>query len=93
MWKLTDWGKTRAGLPGMPWRDLTDAEFNRAKALYPELPERGYFAYEAEGPLGEHTVDELREHADSHDVDLKGARKKADIIERIEDATETPGEE
>lgn len=43
MWKLTEWGASRYGLPGVPWRDLTDEEFAAAEALHPEIRERGYF--------------------------------------------------
>lgn len=43
MWKLTAYGESRLGLPGVPWRELTEAEYSAALALYPVLPERGYF--------------------------------------------------
>lgn len=43
MWKLTEWGKSRLGLPGVPWRDLTDSEYAEARVLYPGIDERGYF--------------------------------------------------
>ena len=42
-WKLTSWGQTRMPLTGVPWRDLSDAEFAAAEERYPELRERGYF--------------------------------------------------
>lgn len=42
-WKLTEWGKTRMPLPGIPWRDMTDEEFATACAEMPGLEERGYF--------------------------------------------------
>lgn len=42
-WKLTEWGKTRMPLPGIPWRDMTDEEFATACASTPGLEERGYF--------------------------------------------------
>jgi hypothetical protein len=43
MWKLTEYGKTRTGLPGVPWRDLTAHEFAEAKRRHPGIEERGYF--------------------------------------------------
>ena len=45
MWKLTPWGQTRAGVTGVPWRDLTDDEFAAAEALFEPgvLRARGYF--------------------------------------------------
>lgn len=42
-WKLTEWGKTRMPLPGIPWRDMTDEEFATACADNPGLEKRGYF--------------------------------------------------
>ena len=44
-WKLTDWGKTRSGVPGVPWRDLTNKEFRDAEKLFEkgELKAQGYF--------------------------------------------------
>ena len=53
MWKLTEWGKTRTGLPEVPWRDLTDEEYASALSLYPVLPERGYFVQDEPGPAPE----------------------------------------
>ncbi len=47
-WKLTSWGATRMPLTGVPWRDLSDAEFAVAEERYPELRARGYFE---EAPL------------------------------------------
>lgn len=48
MWILTAWGKTRSGIIGVPWRDLTDEEFAAAEALFApgELRSRGYFERE-----------------------------------------------
>jgi len=48
MWKLTAWGKTRHGLLGVPWRDLTDEEFAAAEALFEPgaLRAQGYFRQE-----------------------------------------------
>lgn len=42
-WKLTEWAKTRSGVFGVPWRDLSDDEFAAVEARYPEIRERGYF--------------------------------------------------
>lgn len=42
-WKLTAWARTREGLAGVPWRDLSDDEYAAALDIYPELGERGYF--------------------------------------------------
>ena len=42
-WRLTEWGKTRMPLPGIPWRDMTDEEFAAASSAAPGLDERGYF--------------------------------------------------
>ncbi|MGE0227759.1 MAG: hypothetical protein AB7I38_10970 [Dehalococcoidia bacterium] len=45
-WKLTSWGRTRMPLIGVPWRDLSDAEFAAAEERHPEIRERGYFEAE-----------------------------------------------
>ena len=45
-WKLTPYGQTRTGLPGVPWRDLTAEEFAAAEKLHPGIRERGYFERE-----------------------------------------------
>lgn len=45
MWKLTPYGKTRTPLTGVPWRDLTDSEFEAAEKRHEELRERGYFEH------------------------------------------------
>lgn len=47
-WRLTEWGKTRLPLPGIPWRDMSDAEFAEALVVYPDLRSRRYFAHLAE---------------------------------------------
>lgn len=46
-WKLTTYGKTRAGVPGVPWRDLSDEEFAAAEALFAPgvLRAREYFEH------------------------------------------------
>ncbi len=46
-WKLTTYGKTRAGVPGVPWRDLSDEEFAAAEALFEPgvLRSREYFEH------------------------------------------------
>lgn len=49
-WKLTPWGKTRAGVTGIPWRDLTDDEFMAIEELHPEIRDRGYFVHEEDVP-------------------------------------------
>jgi hypothetical protein len=48
-WKLTPWGKTRSGVTGIPWRDLSDEEFAAAEAMFEpgELLAHGYFEKEA----------------------------------------------
>lgn len=62
MWKLTEYGKSRVGLPGVPWQDLTNAEFAAAKRLHPGIQERGYFEHfteaEAEAKAAEPVIDE-----------------------------------
>jgi len=52
-WTLTQWGRSRSGVSGVPWRTLTDDEYAAACELYPELPDRGYFTREPEasGPV------------------------------------------
>jgi hypothetical protein len=52
-WKLTPWGKTRSGVTGIPWRDLSDEEFAAAEAMFEpgELLAHGYF--EKEPPVVE----------------------------------------
>lgn len=42
-YRLTAYGKSRRGLPGVPWRDLTAAEYKAACAANPGMDERGYF--------------------------------------------------
>lgn len=42
-WTLTAFGKTRLPLVGVPWRDLTDAEYRAAKARHPGMEDQGYF--------------------------------------------------
>lgn len=42
-----------------------------------------------EPALEDYTVDELREIADQQDIDLEGATRKADIIDRIRAASST----
>lgn len=46
-WKLTTYGKTRLGVTGVPWRDLSDDEFAAAEALFEPgvLRSRGYFEH------------------------------------------------
>jgi len=46
-WKLTTYGKTCLGVPGVPWRDLTDEEFAEAEALFEPgvLRAREYFEH------------------------------------------------
>jgi hypothetical protein len=53
-WKLTAWAKTRAGVTGIEWRDLTDEEFDALEAEHPELRQRGYFEHHENNP--EHDV-------------------------------------
>jgi len=69
VWKLTSWAKTRSPLSGIPWRDLTDEEFEAAEAQFPEglLREAGYF-YREERP------DEDGE--ESEDVEPSGPRRQ-----------------
>lgn len=46
-WKLTEWAKGRVPLRRVPWRDLTDEEFEAANAEHDGLlAERGYFERE-----------------------------------------------
>lgn len=42
-WKLTTYGRTRRALPGVKWEDLTDEEYEAAKALHPGMEKQGYF--------------------------------------------------
>lgn len=44
-WKLTTYGKTRLGVTGVPWRDLSDDEFAVAESLFEPgvLRAREYF--------------------------------------------------
>jgi hypothetical protein len=49
-WKLTGYGRTRYPLPGVPWRDLSDAEMAAAEEAHPGIGERGYFEQEPEPP-------------------------------------------
>lgn len=51
-WKLTTYGKTRAGVPGVPWRDLSDEEFAAAEALFAPgvLRAREYFEHVPDEP-------------------------------------------
>jgi len=55
-WKLTPYGQTRTGLPGVPWRDLSPEEFASAEKLHPGIRDRGYF--EREKPPVEPVADE-----------------------------------
>lgn len=50
-WKLTSWGQTRMPLTGVPWRDLSDAEFAAAEERHPEIRDRGYFEEEPAGEV------------------------------------------
>ena len=43
MWKLTQFGRTRSPLSGVPWRDLSDEEFAAVEAAHPTIRDRGYF--------------------------------------------------
>lgn len=45
-WKLNSFGKTRSGVTGVPWRELSDEEYERYTAEVGDLS--AYF--EAEGP-------------------------------------------
>lgn len=45
MWILTPFGKTRLALTGVPWRDLTDAEYAAAKRRHPGIEDQGYFSH------------------------------------------------
>jgi hypothetical protein len=45
-YRLTDYGKGRRALAGVPWRDLTDDEMAAAEARYPGIGGRGYFEQE-----------------------------------------------
>lgn len=45
---LTPYGKTRRRLAGVPWRDLSDAEYKAATALHPDMEVQGYFAHVAD---------------------------------------------
>lgn len=47
MYKLTPYGKSRRGLPGVNWRDLTDEEYAAALAANPGMDQRGYFEHVA----------------------------------------------
>lgn len=42
-YRLTSYGKTRLGLPGIPWRDMSDEEFAAAVARHPGIEDKGYF--------------------------------------------------
>lgn len=42
-WRLTRYATTRRSLPGVPWRDLTDEEYESALAANPGMDQRGYF--------------------------------------------------
>lgn len=42
VWKLTAYGKRRLPLVGVPWRDLTAAEYAAAESRHPGMGER-YF--------------------------------------------------
>jgi hypothetical protein len=43
MYRLTHFGKTRRGIPGVPWRDLSDAEYRAAVKANPGMEDQGYF--------------------------------------------------
>jgi hypothetical protein len=43
IYKLTPFAKTRRGLPGVPWRDLTPEEYAAALERHPGMEEHGYF--------------------------------------------------
>ena len=45
-WKLTAWGKTRAGVTGVPWRDLSDAEYEQVAGKFPAGALEVYFEKE-----------------------------------------------
>lgn len=47
-YKLTAYAKTRRPLQGVPWRDLTDAEYEAALAANPGMDQRGYFEHVAD---------------------------------------------
>lgn len=48
MWKLTEWAKTRAGVTGVPWRDLSDEEFEGVAAQFEQGALLPYFEHVAE---------------------------------------------
>lgn len=45
MYRLTEEGKKWFGLPGVPQGDLSDEEFEVAKALHPAIEERGWYEH------------------------------------------------
>lgn len=49
-WKLTSWARTRAGVTGVPWRDLDDEEYERVAAQFPPGALHPYFEREPGPP-------------------------------------------
>lgn len=61
VWKLTDKAAAAEPLPGVPWRDLDDAEFREVEKAYAErnqfdahaLRKSGFFEHEKAQGAGE----------------------------------------
>lgn len=51
MWIPTPFAKTRRALPGLPWRPLTDEQYEAACKLHPGIEDQGYFFKEEPKPV------------------------------------------
>lgn len=47
-WKLNAFGKTRAGVTGVPWREMSDEEYEAVSAQFDEGALSVYFEQEPE---------------------------------------------
>lgn len=77
-YQLTDFGKTRIGLPGVPWRDLTDAEYREARELHPGMEDQGYFVHVSAAELKEeHAAGEAATESNDQEPATRGRRSGA----------------